>query len=135
MGLSSERLARIRPVIEKHVADDRIAGVLTLIARRGESVHLECAGLMDREDSRPMRADTIFRLFSMTKPIVSAALMMLHEKGRFQLFHPISRFIPAFRDLKVYAGKGRSGVELADLEREITVRDLLTHTSGLAHHF
>lgn len=134
VGLSSERLARIRPAIEKHVGETKIAGALTLVARRGELAHLECVGLMDRENNKPMRADTIFRLFSMTKPIISVALMMLHEKGHLQLFHPISRFIPAFRDLKVYAGQGESG-QLADLEREVTVRDLLTHTSGLTYHF
>lgn len=135
VGLSSERLARIRPVIEKHIGDDKIAGALTLVARRGELVHLECVGLMDRENSKPMQTDTIFRLYSMTKPIISVALMMLYEKGHFQLFHPVSRFIPAFKDLKVYAGEGESGIELVNLEREVTIRDLLTHTSGLTYHF
>jgi len=135
VGLSSERLERIRPVIEKHIGDDKIAGALTLIARRGELVHLECVGLMDRENNKPMQKDTIFRIWSMTKPIVALALMMLYEKGYFQLFDPVSKFIPAFKDLKVYAGEGESGVKLVDLEREVTVRDLLIHTSGLTYHF
>lgn len=135
VGVSSERLARIRPVIEKHVADDKIAGALTLIARRGEVVHLECVGLMDRERNAPMRPDAIFRIYSMTKPITCVALMMLYEQGCFQLFDPVSKFIPAFRDLKVYAGEGVSGVKRVDLEREVTIRDLLTHTSGLTYHF
>ncbi|GAI55652.1 unnamed protein product, partial [marine sediment metagenome] len=134
VGLSSERLGRIRPVIEKHIGDDKIAGALTLIARRGELVHLECVGLMDRENNKPMQKDTIFRIWSMTKPIVALALMMLYEKGYFQLFDPVSKFIPAFKDLKVYAGEGESGVKLVDLEREVTVRDLLIHTSGLTYH-
>jgi len=123
VGLSSERLVRIRPVIEKHIGGDKIAGALTLIARRGELVHLECVGLMDRENSRPMQTNTIFRLYSMTKPIISVALMMLHEKGHFQLFHPVSAFIPAFKDLRVYAGEGESGAELVDLEREVATRE------------
>ena len=135
VGLSSERLARIRPVVDKDVGDDKIAGAVTLVARRGEVVHLECVGMMDRESNKPMQPDTIFRIYSMTKPITSVALMMLYEKGHFQLFDPVSKFIPAFRDLKVYAGGGESGVDLVDLEREVTVRDLLTHTSGLTYHF
>ena len=135
VGLSSERLNRIRPAIEKHIGDDRVAGAVTLLARRGEPVHLACVGLMDRETRAPMRPDTLFRLYSMTKPITCVALMALYEEGRFQLFDPVSKFIPAFRDLKVYAGEGESGVEGVDLEREVTVRDLLIHTSGLSYHF
>ena len=135
VGVSSERLARIRPVIEKHVADDRLAGALTLIARRGEVVHGECVGVMDRESGKAMQADTIFRIFSMTKPIVCVGLMMLYEQGHFQLFDPVSKYIPAFEDLKVYAGEGASGVELIDPEREVMIRDLLTHTSGLTYHW
>jgi len=134
VGLSPQRLARIRPTIEKHIGDDKIAGALTLLAGHGELVHLECVGLMDRENKKPIQADTIFRLYSMTKPITCVALMMLYEKGNFQLFDPVSKFIPAFQDLKVYAGKGKSGVKLADPEREVTIRDLLIHTSGFTYH-
>lgn len=135
VGLSSERLARIRPGIEKHIGSDKMAGAITLLARRGELAHLECIGLMDRENNKPMQPDTLFRIYSMTKPIVSVALMMLYEKGHFQLFDPVSKFIPAFKDLKVYTSGGESGFELVDLKREVTIRDLLTHTSGLTYHF
>lgn len=135
VGLSPERLARIKPGIGKHIGKDKIAGAITLLARRGELVHLECAGLMDRENQKPMREDTIIRIWSMTKPIVSVALMMLYEKGCFQLFDPVSKYIPAFKDLKVYAGETKSAIKLADLEREVTVRDLLVHTSGLTYHW
>jgi CubicO group peptidase (beta-lactamase class C family) len=135
VGLSAERLARIKRGIEKHIGEDKIAGAITLLARRGELVHLECMGLMDRENKKPMREDTIIRIWSMTKPIVSVALMMLYERGCFQLFDPVSKYIPAFADLKVYAGEGRSGIKLVDLEREVTVRDLLIHTSGLTYHW
>jgi CubicO group peptidase (beta-lactamase class C family) len=135
VGLSSERLARIRPAVEKHIGDDKIAGAVTLVARREELVHLECMGLMDRESGKPMQPDTIFRIYSMTKPITCVALMMLYEQGRFQLFDPVFKFIPAFNDLKVYANRTGSDIELVDLQRPVTVRDLLTHTSGLTYHF
>jgi CubicO group peptidase (beta-lactamase class C family) len=135
VGLSSDRLARIRPAIEKHVADDKIAGVVTLVARRGEVVHLECVGLMDRESNKPMVPDAIFRIYSMTKPIICVALMTLYEKGGFQLIDPVAKYIPAFQDLQVYAGGEGTDIELVDLARPVTVRDLLTHTSGLTYHW
>jgi CubicO group peptidase (beta-lactamase class C family) len=135
VGLSSERLARIRPAVSKHIGDDKIAGAVTLVARRREVVHLECVGLMDRESYKPMQPDTIFRIYSMTKPITCVALMMLYEHGHFQLFDPVSKFIPAFSNLKVYEGGAGSDIKLADLQRPVTVRDLLTHTSGLTYHF
>ena len=135
VGLSSERLTRIRPAVGKHIGDDKIAGAVTLVARRGKVVHLECVGLMDRESNKPMQPDTIFRIYSMTKPITCVALMMLYEQGRFQLFDPVSKFIPAFNDLKVYEGGAGSDIKLVDLQRPVTVRDLLTHTSGLTYHF
>ncbi len=135
VGLSSERLARIRPAIETLVGDDKLAGALTLLARHGELVHLECAGVQDRKTNQPVQPDTIFRIYSMTKPIICVALMMLYEHGLFQLFDPVSKFIPAFENLKVYAGEDENGVKLVDLQREVTVRDLLTHTSGLTYHF
>jgi CubicO group peptidase (beta-lactamase class C family) len=135
VGLSSERLARVRPAIERSIGDDKIAGAVTLIARRGEVVHLESVGLLDRESGAPMSPDAIFRIYSMTKPIVCVALMTLYERGHFQLIEPVSKFIPAFADLQVYAGREGTGVKLEDLEREVTIRDLLTHTSGLTYHF
>ena len=135
VGLSAERLARIRPAVEQHIGDDKIAGAVTLVARHGEVVHLESIGLMDRERNRPMQADTIFRIYSMTKPIVCTALMILYERGYFQLFDPVHAFIPAFEDLKVYAGGSGSDLEVVDPQRPVTIRDLLTHTSGLTYHF
>ena len=83
VGLSPERLERIRPAAEKHIGDDRIAGAVTLVARRGEVVHLDGTGLMDRESSKPMQPDAIFRIYSMTKPIICVALMTLYEQGCF----------------------------------------------------
>ncbi|MFN2271690.1 MAG: serine hydrolase domain-containing protein, partial [Anaerolineae bacterium] len=106
---------------------------VTLIAHRGEIVYSDCVGLMVRETNTPMQPDTIFRIYSMTKPITCVALMTLYERGYFQLVTPVSAFIPGFRDLKVYAGQMDSGLQLVDLAREVTIRDLLTHTSGLTY--
>ena len=101
--------------------------------RRGQVVHFESLGMMDVEAGKPMRPDAILRIYSMTKPITSVALMMLFEEGRFLLGEPVAKYIPAFKDLKVYAGTSETGVELVDLERPITIQDLLTHTAGLAY--
>ncbi len=132
VGLSGERLANVSTVLKKHVGDGKLAGAQTLVWRRGEVVHSECAGVLDRETDSPMPEDAIFRLYSMTKPITCVALMMLYERGLLQLFDPVSKFIAAFADVKVHGSE--SGVAEIDLEREITVHDLLTHTSGLTYH-
>jgi CubicO group peptidase (beta-lactamase class C family) len=131
--MSAERLARIGPAIAPYIGDDKIAGAVTLVARRGKIVHLQSVGLLDRETRQPMRDDAIFRIFSMTKPITCVALMMLYEQGRFQLSDPVSKWIPAFADVKVYAGGTRAEMKLEPLQRPITIRDLLTHTAGLTY--
>jgi CubicO group peptidase (beta-lactamase class C family) len=112
--------------------DERgIVGISTMISRRGKVVHAEQFGFQDREADQRMTADAIFRIYSMTKPIVSTALMLLHEEGRFQLEHPVAQYLPAFGSTKVLAGDGT----LADQARPMQVRDLLTHTSGLTYDF
>jgi CubicO group peptidase (beta-lactamase class C family) len=135
VGMSSERLARIRPAIEQHVGADKLAGAVALLARRGQIVYLDSVGLMDREHNKSMQPDTIFRLYSMTKPITGVALMTLYERGLVRLADPVARFIPAFGGLKVYGGGEGSEVKLVDLQRPVTVHDLLTHTSGLTYHW
>lgn len=135
VGMSAERLARIRPALEKYVADDKVAGIVAMIARRGEVVYEECLGQIDRESGRPMQRDAIFRIYSMTKPVVCVALMTLYERGLFQLNQPVASFIPAFNDLKVYAGEGESGPILDNLAWPLTIRHLLTHTSGITYHW
>ncbi len=129
LGFSSQRLERIKPGMQGYIDRGEIAGIITLIARRGSVVQLEKFGYQDLASRTPMSLDTIFRLYSMTKPITSVALMMLFERGLVRLTDPVSKFIPAFKDLKVWAGEG----ELAELEREVTVQDLLRHTSGLSY--
>lgn len=135
-GLSQERLGIIGPSVERHIGDQKIAGVVTLLERRGERVHFDTHGLMDREKNKAMRKDAIFRIFSMTKPITAVALLTLLEKGLVRLTDPVSQFIPVFSKLKVYDGAGGDGVRLVSLESEVTIRQLLTHTSGLSYsHF
>tara|TARA_R110002072_G_scaffold59158_5_gene150748 strand:- start:18413 stop:19606 length:1194 start_codon:yes stop_codon:yes gene_type:complete len=130
VGLSGARLYKIDHLTQRYIDEGKLAGTISLVARRGEIVHLESQGLMDIEAEKKMQDDTIFRIYSMSKPITSVALMMLYEDGCFQLDDPVSRFIPGFADLQVY---GKSGHQKA--ERQMTIRDLLTHTSGLTYGF
>jgi CubicO group peptidase (beta-lactamase class C family) len=109
--------------------------MVTVVMRRGQVAFAETAGKADLARNKPMRPDTIFRIYSMTKPLTSTAIMMLYEEGRFQLDDPISKFIPAFRNPRVYAGGSRGKIDSVPAEREITFRDLLTHTSGLTYGF
>lgn len=123
--------------MQRYVESGDIAGSGTLVARRGHMVHLEAQGVMDQESKKPMRADSIFRLASMTKPITSLAVMMLHEEGKFLLNDPVSKFLPEFRNPKVAVAnapneRAAEGYRLVSANREITIRDLLTHTAGLA---
>jgi CubicO group peptidase (beta-lactamase class C family) len=134
VGMSSERLARIRPAVAQHIGDDKIAGAVLLVARRGEVVYETCIGPADRERGIPMQPDTLFRIYSMTKPITAVAVLMLFEQGLIRLTDPVAAFIPAFSDLKVSAGGSASDPELVDLQRPVTVHDLLTHTSGMTYH-
>ncbi len=135
VGLSAARLRRINAYMQAQVERGAAAGVITLIAREGKVAHLACFGMMDREAGVAMRPDAIFRIYSMTKPITCAALLMLFEEGRFQLTDPVSAFIPAFKNTKVLLRQTAAGPELADLQRPITIHDLLTHTSGLSYGF
>lgn len=130
VGMSAARLQRIAPVIQRWVDDGKIPGALTMIAREGKLVHFEKFGMQDVASSTPVEFGTIFRIYSMTKPITSVAVMMLYEEGHFQLNTPVSEFIPAFKDMKVYANHGDA---IVDAEREVTVKHLLTHTAGLIY--
>ena len=136
VGLSSERLARIEEHLERrYLAPRKIAGALTLVARRGRIAHLKAVGSADLERGVPLRDDTIFRIYSMTKPITSVALMTLYERGAFQLEDPVHRFIPEWRELRVYDGGNHPLFATRPCERAMTVRDLFTHSSGLTYGF
>ncbi len=144
VGLSSERLQRINQVIQRHVDAGNISGAITVVARKGSVAHLQAQGLMDVESKTPMALDAVFRLASMTKPVVGVSILMLVEEGKIRINDPVSRFIPAFKQLKVAvadlsgaapigAGTSPPGIPFTTVpaNREITIRDLLTHTSGL----
>lgn len=130
VGMSSERLQRVSAAMQRYIEADRLAGTVTLIARHGKVVHLEAQGWRHKEANQAMTADTIFTIMSMTKPIVSVALMMLYEEGHFLLDDPISKWLPEYADLQVRIDGPPVTREPA--ARPVTVRHVLTHTSGLS---
>lgn len=134
-GMSSERLDRIRPAFESYVTDGKLSGVITVVARDGQVVHFEASGYQDVEAGEPMTEDTLFRMYSMTKPIASAALMMLWEEGHFLLSTPLAAILPEFADTQVYVSGDGDDMETEPPRRPIVVRDLMTHTSGLTYTF
>lgn len=135
LGMDGERLDRIPRFFQSYVDDRKLPGVLTMVSRRGQVVHSEAIGSADLEAGTPLALDTIFRIYSMTKPVTSVALMSLYEEGRFQLDDPVSRFIPAFAGLRVWVDGTPLQYSTKHPEREMTIRDLLTHTSGLTYGF
>ena len=126
VGMSTEGLQAINIALAKPVADETIPGLITVVARQGKVVHFEMHGHADIETKIPLKPDTLFRIYSMTKPIIGVGIMMLYEQGHFDLDDPVSKFIPAFANMKVHINNG-----LVDLETPITIRHLMTHTSGL----
>lgn len=148
VGLSTERLQRINQLVQRYIEAKEIAGAVTVVSRRGRVAHFEAQGLMDIERNTPMRKDGIFRMASMTKPVIGVAVMIMLEEGKVRLSDPVSRFIPEFKNSKVAiempaaGGRGAAPAQgqqarppeiyTVPATRDITVRDLLTHTSGLA---
>ncbi|MEM7031978.1 MAG: serine hydrolase domain-containing protein [Chloroflexota bacterium] len=135
VGLSSERLNRINLAMQKYVDQGQLSGIITLVARQNKIAHFNVIGKRDIESNLPMEANTIFRIYSMTKPIVSIAMMMLYEEGRFHLTDSVSDYIPQFENLKVLVKQGYDGLELTDPARPMTIRDLFIHTAGLSYGF
>jgi CubicO group peptidase (beta-lactamase class C family) len=138
VGMSAERLARIAPAFREHVEKGNLPGAVFLVARHGKLVYADAVGQLDPGKGRPMRPDAIFRIYSMTKPLVSVGAMMLVEDGRLQLNDPVSKFLPAMKGLKVGVAKidaefAKSGYAMVPADREMTVQDLLRHTAGLAY--
>jgi len=134
-GFSSDRLSRIPKAMQKFVDRGDLAGTLTLLARHGQVFHCATTGLMDIESQRPMQADGIFRIYSMTKPITVTAVLMLMEEGHFLLDDPISNWMPEFAEMMVYVGSAGDSIGLTDIQRPITIRHLLTHSAGLSYGF
>ena len=131
-GLDPDRLARIGPWMRGWVDDGRLAGMSVLVHRAGQEAYFGAHGLADRERGLAIGRDTVVRIYSMTKPLTSVALMMLYEEGRFQLDDPIAAVLPCFAEMRVFTGEGAPPVPA---DRPITYRDLLTHTSGLTYGF
>jgi CubicO group peptidase (beta-lactamase class C family) len=141
VGLSAERLQRVIQMIDRHIAAGDLAGAVTIVARKGKVVHHSARGVMDLQSKQPMANGSMFRIASMTKPVVGVAIMMLVEEGKVHLNDPIARYIPQFRDMKVAvarpaaggrgAGAGAPQFYTVPAERAVTVKDLLTHVSGL----
>jgi CubicO group peptidase (beta-lactamase class C family) len=129
IGFSADRLERINFKMQQYIDTGKIAGIVTLVARRGHIAHFEKFGFQDLKTKKSMALDTIFRIYSMTKPITNVAIMMLYEQGLFHMNDPISKFISDFKDVKVLGKDGKP----EDPEREITIHDLLTHTAGLSY--
>ncbi len=133
VGLSAGPLAEIDSLMESYVSEGKLAGIVLLVAKEGKVAHAGVYGEMDRESGQAMRRDALFRIYSMTKPITGVALMTLYDEGKFKLDDPVAKYLPGFDKLKVFAGKDGDAIELAELKRPITVRDLMCHTAGLAY--
>ena len=135
VGMSAERLQRVERWMRLQIDIGRLAGVEVMINRHGRTAFHTCAGKRDLARGTAATSDTIYRIYSMTKAITSTAIMMLYEEGKFQLDDPVSKFIPSFAGQRVYAGGGFGAVQSEPAARDITFRDLLTHTSGLTYGF
>ena len=135
VGLSAERLERLDAAMQAEVDSGRKAGIVTLIARRGRVAHLKAFGMADREANVRMRDDSLFRLYSMTKPITSVALLMLYEEGKFQLSDPLEKYIPAFKGVQVLAGMDGDRMRTEPARRPPTIHDVFRHTAGFSYGF
>jgi CubicO group peptidase (beta-lactamase class C family) len=135
VGLSAERLDRIGAEVQRSIDDKRLAGAVTLVMRHGKVAWFKAQGTADREAGKPMRTDAMFRICSMSKPITSVAVMMLYEEGRFLLDDPISRYLPEFKYPKVLVKPASGEPYTIPAAHEITIRDLLRHTSGLTYQW
>ncbi len=133
VGLSSERLRRLTDALNGYVKDGKLSGGVALIARRGKVAYVEAFGQRDREARAPMREDAIFRIASQTKALVSVAVMILQEDGRLLLNDPVGKYLPEFRETTVAVPKQGGGYDVVKAKRQVTVRDLLTHTAGVGY--
>jgi CubicO group peptidase (beta-lactamase class C family) len=135
VGLDPQRLERIDEHFKTYVDDGRLPGWQVAVTRAGRVAHLSSYGLADREEKRPVEADTIWRIYSMTKPVTSVAAMILWEQGRFDLSDPISKWLPEFADMRVYTGGSAAKHTTVPATEPIRVWHLLTHTAGLTYGF
>ena len=135
VGLAAERLARIDPVLESYVANGRLAGAVTFIVRRGALVHNKAYGYRDLEAGEAMRPDSLFRIASQTKAIVSVAVLILQERGKLLLADPVGKYLPEYLATTVAVPDNAGGYDVVPATRPITIRDLLTHTAGIDYGY
>lgn len=133
VGMSTERLAKIAPVMQQYIDDGKLAGLATFVARKGQIVHHETYGMADIAAKKPITRETIFRIYSMTKPVTAVAAMILYEEGKLSLKDPVSKHIPAFKNLKVFAGGTMANPVLEDPKEEMRIIDLIRHTAGFTY--
>ena len=134
VGLATDRLERLESGMQAFVDDGKLAGVVTLAARHGKIVHFSAAGSKDVETGDPIETDSIFRIYSMTKPVTGVAMMILYEEGKWRLDDPVANYIPAFADVQVYAGDGPNGEPRLEAPASpLTIRQLMTHSGGLSY--
>jgi CubicO group peptidase (beta-lactamase class C family) len=134
VGVSAERLKRLDAGLQRFIDEGRLAGVTTLLARRGKIINFNAYGKKDVRAADPVQRDSIFRIYSMTKPISAVAMMMLYEEGKWRLDDPVTRYIPEFAKLQVYVGDNPDGtMKLEDARRSMTMREIMTHSAGLGY--
>lgn len=135
VGMSSERLARLPEGMKALVDNGKLAGVVTMVSRHGKVVEFDATGKRDIATNAPMQKDSIFRIYSMSKPITGVAMMMLFEEGKWQLSDPVSKYIPEFASLKVYATDANNNIVMKDQVHQVTMRELMSHTGGFTYGF
>jgi CubicO group peptidase (beta-lactamase class C family) len=133
VGMSAERLAKLDAQMKTFVDDGRLAGAVTMVSRHGKVVEFDANGKRDIAANAPMQKDSIFRIYSMTKPITGVAMMMLFEEGKWQLNDPVSKYIPEFTNLKVYGTDASNNVVMKDQTHPVTMRELMSHTGGFTY--
>ena len=134
VGMSAERLGRLDAAMKKLVDDKKVASLVTLVERHGKMVDFQALGVLDVRKPDLAQKDSIFRIYSMSKPITGVAMMILYEEGKWQINDPVSRYIPEFAHMKVYTGRNEDGSpKLEDAKRSMTMRELMTHTAGLGY--
>ena len=133
VGMDSERLNRVTAAMQSLVDEGLLAGAVTIAARDNKVMHFESVGYRDLESRAPMTNDTLFRIYSMTKPVTGVALMALYEEGKFKLSDPVEMYIPEMKDLQVYTGTNADGsMTTIDANHKMTIRELMSHTGGLS---
>ncbi|MFX4228381.1 MAG: serine hydrolase domain-containing protein [Porticoccaceae bacterium] len=133
LGIDAERLENLDNNLQSYIDNEQVAGSVTLILRDGRIAYSSAKGMQDREAGIPMEMDSIFRIASQTKAIISVGIMILHERGNLLISDPLSKYLPEWEDAQVGVPNDQEGLDLEPLDRQITLRHLLTHTSGIGY--